>query len=536
MAALLVLWLASLVMDQSGSNPTVGGPPTATPTKVAVVSAPEVDFRIVGVAFGRTLAAPVALGPLADGRSWLVVSLDVRNTGGDEDNFDSDSFELVADGTEINEAGDVVDGVNEALGLKTMGDMIGTDVGSGKRQVFALVYKVPPAARTYELKLEFGGDRYVDLAPYLGDRLSVSQLVPTPSPTPTPLPTATETATPTLAPTATPSPTPLSIPTAVPTATATPIPTATLTPAPPVPLGIPDSAEKGTVIEVLAGDRISVRMGSTLRTVRLIGITAPRATRPAECYGSEAQRFAEGMFLGRTVYLEHEDAFSGGRSGGLFRHAWLVGKQDGRAYLAAERLVEAGYAAVAAPGSVRYVKRLEVAEHAARSSGLGLWVACGGPSLALTPTPRPPTATPRPPTPVPAPPTPSPVPLATTCGVFASFAEANAYYAAYPAAQPWLDPNGDGRACEIFFAVEQAPPPAPPPAENNSAPAPGGGNPGPIYTDFGGLDGVDLDCYDFGSQGAAQAYFVGDGGSVYNNADGLDRNHNGLACEAGEFD
>ena len=53
---------------------------------------------------------------------------------------------------------------------------------------------------------------------------------------------------------------------------------------------------------------------------------------------------------------------------------------------------------------------------------------------------------------------------------------------------------------------------------------------------FGGLDGIDYDCWDFSSQAAAQGYFERDGGSARNNADGLDRNHNGLACEPGEFD
>lgn len=50
-----------------------------------------------------------------------------------------------------------------------------------------------------------------------------------------------------------------------------------------------------------------------------------------------------------------------------------------------------------------------------------------------------------------------------------------------------------------------------------------------------GLDGVDYDCYNFATQGVAQAYFEADGGSISNNADGLDRNQNGFACEPGKF-
>ena len=160
----------------------------------------------------------------------------------------------------------------------------------------------------------------------------------------------------------------------------------------------------------------------------------------------------------------------------------------------------------------------------------GLWEECGGADTPLAEVNVVPTAQAQAPVPPVA-------PLVTDCAVFVSFEEANAYYVANPAAQPFLDPNFDGRACEVFFGVDvvAAPPPqeAPPPA---APPTTGGGSSTPIYTDFGGLDGIDYDCYDFGSQGAAQAYFVSDGGSVYNNADGLDRNHNGLACEPGEFD
>ena len=41
----------------------------------------------------------------------------------------------------------------------------------------------------------------------------------------------------------------------------------------------------------------------------------------------------------------------------------------------------------------------------------------------------------------------------------------------------------------------------------------------------------DKDCRDFVSQSAAQAYFTAIGGSATNNADDLDANHNGIACE-----
>lgn len=166
------------------------------------------------------------------------------------------------------------------------------------------------------------------------------------------------------------------------------------------------------------------------------------------------------------------------------------------------------------------------------------------------------------------------------CSEFASYDEVQAYYAEHPEAQPVLDTNMNGLACEVYFAEEpvaqepvapsvEEPAVADPAASDSGtggdapvAPDGGGGsggqgagdapvapdgggaggpaNPGegsaPVYTDFGGLDGVDYDCYDFATQEEAWASFEAEGGSVFNNADGLDRNHNGLACEPGEFD
>ncbi len=59
---------------------------------------------------------------------------------------------------------------------------------------------------------------------------------------------------------------------------------------------------------------------------------------------------------------------------------------------------------------------------------------------------------------------------------------------------------------------------------------------GIVYTGYGGLDGIDYDCWDFASQSSAQAYFASDGGSIANNADNLDPNGDGYACASGDFE
>ena len=83
---------------------------------------------------------------------------------------------------------------------------------------------------------------------------------------------------------------------------------------------------------------------------------------------------------------------------------------------------------------VEHVERFTEAQDAATEEQLGLWAACGGADTPLGPTAA----------------------LITDCGAFGSFEEAQDYYAANPAAQPDLDPNADGRACEVYFGVDQA--------------------------------------------------------------------------------
>ena len=97
------------------------------------------------------------------------------------------------------------------------------------------------------------------------------------------------------------------------------------------------------------------------------------------------------------------------------------------------------------------------------------------------------------------------------CTDFDTRAEAQVFYedTGGPVYDPFnLDDDDDGVACEEWMRGY----------EQISA----------------GEDGIDHDCADFTSQGAAQQYFVLDGGSAQANVDHLDPNHNGVACEAGE--
>lgn len=103
------------------------------------------------------------------------------------------------------------------------------------------------------------------------------------------------------------------------------------------------------------------------------------------------------------------------------------------------------------------------------------------------------------------------------CTDFDTRADAQAFYedTGGPLYDPFnLDDDDDGIACEEWMrGYEQI----------------GVGADG-----VNGQDGIDHDCVDFDTQGAAQQYFALDGGSALVNIDHLDPNHNGIACEAGE--
>jgi endonuclease YncB( thermonuclease family) len=378
---------ATIAASTVPARPSPSGP---TPTRVALLSAGGVEIRVVGARLGQTFEAPLDLTPLKDGRSYLVVSVAIAKPGGGDKRLDSDDFDVLVDGEKVNEAGDIVDGVNDRLGLTSMGDVLGTTVDGGRQITFALAYKVDPAAASYVLKIDYDGQHLIDLAPYLAEAGPVSALVPTP----TPLPTATATATATATPTATP----------IPSETPPPTATTTGTPRPTAPAGVADRAELWTVVEVVDGDTFVATNGASEEEVSLAGIDAPEPGKPGkggECCGAEAaDRLARTLPEGREVWLAR-DGTNRGREG-MLRAVWVVG-EDGRSALVNESLVRRGFAATTAAGREgAYAERLAAAEEKAQDDGEGAWSACGGVGMPLpTSTPKPsatpkPTRTPRP--------------------------------------------------------------------------------------------------------------------------------------------
>lgn len=137
-------------------------------------------------------------------------------------------------------------------------------------------------------------------------------------------------------------------------------------------------AAQPTVVKVIDGDTIDVRLGREITRIRLLGIDTPETKdprKPVQCFGPEAShRTTELLPLGTIVHLESDrethDVFGRTlayvhRSDGLFINLSLV--TDGYADVLT----------IAPNGS--HSAEFGAAAAAAKAAAKGLWAACGGP-------------------------------------------------------------------------------------------------------------------------------------------------------------
>jgi len=147
------------------------------------------------------------------------------------------------------------------------------------------------------------------------------------------------------------------------------------TAAPPLPAASATATrerERATVLEVVDGDTVLLRLRGEERTVRLIGIDAPEKghpSRPVEFFGAESARILSSLCAGRTVLLE-SDREDSDRYGRLLRYLVLP-PPDGRQVNL--ELVRRG----AARAMTRYpFSRKEEflrAQQQAQREGVGIW-------------------------------------------------------------------------------------------------------------------------------------------------------------------
>jgi micrococcal nuclease len=140
----------------------------------------------------------------------------------------------------------------------------------------------------------------------------------------------------------------------------------------------PGDDGRASVVRVVDGDTVEVRIGGREETVRLIGIDTPETVdprSPVECFGEEASDRAKALLpVGTEVRLvadvEPRDRYD--------RLLAYVYRDDGTFVNLA--LVEDGYASVLTyPPNVAHASEFTAAAARAREGGRGLWGACGGP-------------------------------------------------------------------------------------------------------------------------------------------------------------
>lgn len=142
-------------------------------------------------------------------------------------------------------------------------------------------------------------------------------------------------------------------------------------------------AGEGVVEYVIDGDTVDVNIGGTTERVRLIGVNTPETVdpdRPTQCFGPEASAHTKSLLPSGTEVRLERDVVARDRYGRLLAYVW---RSDDDLLVNLE-LVEGGFADAVTYGDNEALYQLLVgAEETARSQGLGLWGACGGPQVPL---------------------------------------------------------------------------------------------------------------------------------------------------------
>lgn len=146
-------------------------------------------------------------------------------------------------------------------------------------------------------------------------------------------------------------------------------------------------AGEGTVIRVIDGDTVDIALDGTDERVRLIGVDTPESVardRPIQCYGVEASDRTKALLPAGTAVRLERDEVSRDRYGRLLAYVFRADDD----LLVNLDLIEGGYAdAVTFGDNEALYDTFAAAEATARTGGLGLWSACGGPDVDIAPAP-----------------------------------------------------------------------------------------------------------------------------------------------------
>lgn len=141
---------------------------------------------------------------------------------------------------------------------------------------------------------------------------------------------------------------------------------------------------KAKIVSVIDGDTVTVKVGSTTTTLRMIGVDTPETVHPSKpvgFFGKEASDFTKKNLTGKVVYLE-KDVSETDRYGRSLRYIWLSLPKDSanptyeeiRDKMFNGILLRDGYGSLATfPPDVKYLDQFRKIAKTAEEKDLGLY-------------------------------------------------------------------------------------------------------------------------------------------------------------------
>lgn len=229
---------------------------------------------------------------------------------------------------------------------------------------------------------------------------------------------------------------------------------------------------KTQVTRVVDGDTFEAMINGKKEKVRLILVDTPETVKPGvpvQPFGKEASDFSKNLLTGKTVELEF-DAQQRDKYGRLLAYVYVDGKS------VQEQLLEKGLARVAVfPPNVKYVDKYRAIQSKAQQQKIGIWS-------------------------------------------IENYVRDDGYHPPVTTAEKSSSTSSSHTSTISTHHSTTS---------HTSTSTHHTTTSNHTYTFH-----RDMDCSDFSSQSEAQAYFDSHGGSPSNNVDGLDRDHDGIACES----
>lgn len=136
-----------------------------------------------------------------------------------------------------------------------------------------------------------------------------------------------------------------------------------------------------TVVRVVDGDTLVIRIGGIDERVRLIGVDTPETKdprKPVQCFGKEAASFTASLLPEGTAVRLERDVEERDRYNRILAY---VHRASDDLFVNRE-LIAQGYAVpLTITPNVTFADEFATLAAVARDAGIGLWGACGGPDV-----------------------------------------------------------------------------------------------------------------------------------------------------------